>query len=1351
MIRRFLGRALPGRPLALPSRRPRLGRRPDLESLEGRVVMSVTTIHWNAALHPSGGDFDTASNWVEGVVPSASNNAEIELTSPGSVTITNGSSNEIQNLTDNANTTIAISNGGLQIDAASTVPGGLNLSGGAVNAAAPVSFGGTSSWSGGNLYGSVTNAGSMTIDGTANEYLFGTLTNTNSVALVGSGGQVYGFSGGATIDNQAGATFDFQGDGYLNHYYGGTFTNEGTLKKSSGAGTSNVGFTLNDTGTAEVDTGTLYPGGGGTTTGVHFVVAKDAIYDLTGNATNTFSGTQTGSGAGAVLLRSGTLITPANGSTTFNLPSGLFQWSGGNLYGSVTNAGSLTIDGTGNEFLVGTLTNAGTAALVGSGGQLYGYSSTATIDNQAGATFDLQGDGYLRYYYGGTFSNEGTLKKSSGTGTSTISFALDNTATAEVDTGTLDPTGSGTSTNAQFIVAPGAAYDLTGNTTYTYAGTETGSGGGTVILRSGTLTTGDAGATFNLPAGMFQWSGGYLAGSVTNAGSLTIDGTNNDYLQGTLTNAGTIALVGSGGQLYGYSSTATIDNQAGATFDLQGDGYLHSYYGGTFTNEGTLKKSSGTGTSNVGFTFNNTATAEVDTGTLAPTGGGTSTGVKFVVASGAAYDLTGGNTYTYAGTETGSGAGTDYLSSGHLATDAAGATFDLPAGMFRWNGGYLDGSVTVASGSGLTIDGTNNELLTGTLTNAGTVALVGSGGQVYGYSGGATIDNQAGATFDFQGDGYLHSYYGGTFTNEGTLKKSSGAGTSNVGFTFNNTATAEVDTGTLAPTGGGTSTGVKFVVASGAAYDLTGGNTYTYAGTETGSGAGTVYLSSGHLATDAAGATFDLPAGMFRWNGGYLDGSVTVASGSGLTIDGTNNELLTGTLTNAGTVALVGSGGQVYGYSGGAAIDNQAGATFDFQGDGYLRSYYGGTFTNEGTLKKSSGAGTSTINYSLSNTGTIEVDTGTLDLTGPFSNFSGTTLTGGTYLVYGTLQFPGANIQTNAASIFLFGPGSGIVDQNGGNALAGLATNANNAQFFLQNGRNFTTAGAFSNAGGVGLGATDTLTVQGAYTQSGLASGTILGGGTLTASGVALNGGGLYGPGTVHSDVANTAATVAPSSPLANTGILTVNGNYAQGPGGTLFIRLAGTSVGTQYDRLAVMGVATLDGTLRVVTINNDNPGPSDGFRPLTFGSRVGDFATKILPTLSNGETMTSTYEANDLLLGVTQDVTSEVAFTRGGFAYNKKTGHFLQAVTIKNTSGSAIAGPVSLVLDDLTHATLVNASGTTQQVGQAGSPYFNVPLGAGNAPGAGQSVTIYLEFNDPGLVSPITYSARVLAGAGAR
>ena len=88
--------------------------------------------------------------------------------------------------------------------------------------------------------------------------------------------------------------------------------------------------------------------------------------------------------------------------------------------------------------------------------------------------------------------------------------------------------------------------------------------------------------------------------------------------------------------------------------------------------------------------------------------------------------------------------------------------------------------------------------------------------------------------------------------------------------------------------------------------------------------------------------------------------------------------------------------------------------------------------------------------------------------------------------------------------------------------------------------------------------------------------------------------------------------------------------------------------------------------------------------------------------------------------------------------------------MTIKNTSGKPIIGPLSLVLDNLSsNATLVNKTGVTARWAPSGSPYIDAVL-VNDVLDSGTSVTILLAFTDLSN-QPITYTARALAGTGQR
>ena len=105
------------------------------------------------------------------------------------------------------------------------------------------------------------------------------------------------------------------------------------------------------------------------------------------------------------------------------------------------------------------------------------------------------------------------------------------------------------------------------------------------------------------------------------------------------------------------------------------------------------------------------------------------------------------------------------------------------------------------------------------------------------------------------------------------------------------------------------------------------------------------------------------------------------------------------------------------------------------------------------------------------------------------------------------------------------------------------------------------------------------------------------------------------------------------------------------------------------------------------------------------------------------------------------------LSITKGGFTLNRRTNRMVQTVTIRNTSGSTVTGPICLVLDSLSaNTTLANAGGTTGVAVPTGSPYVLVSSGS-LAPLA--TATVTLEFTVPAS-GGITYDARTVSGGSA-
>ena len=264
-----------------------------------------------------------------------------------------------------------------------------------------------------------------------------------------------------------------------------------------------------------------------------------------------------------------------------------------------------------------------------------------------------------------------------------------------------------------------------------------------------------------------------------------------------------------------------------------------------------------------------------------------------------------------------------------------------------------------------------------------------------------------------------------------------------------------------------------------------------------------------------------------------------------------------------------------------------------------------------------------------------------MNVIGTFTNFSTDTLTGGTYIVAGTLQFPGANIVNNAANITLIGAASTIVNESSVNGIDNIFTsNLATGTFTIQNGRNFTSAPSFSNAGAVNIGAGTTFTAVSGYTQSG---GSMQVDGTLSSPGVTVNGGLLKGTGTVTGNVTvgTGAGPGAVISPGDSPGTLTIQNALALNSDATYKFELNSSSAisdkivangvtinGAKFSFTDLGGGALALGTSFVI-IDNTAGSPING-----VFSNLADNST----FTNNGNTYRVSYEGgtgNDLTLSV--------------------------------------------------------------------------------------------------------------------
>ncbi|HWB10108.1 MAG TPA: DUF4214 domain-containing protein [Pirellulales bacterium] len=671
-------------------------------------------------------------------------------------------------------------------------------------------------WSGGTMAGSGTTvipAGvTLTIDDQSDVTLSRTLNNFGSAVFTGA---QWDFNSGV-FNNEPGASFAMQSDANFNLINPSTFTNSGAFIKSPGTGTTHIQPAFNNSGTVDVQSGTLTLDGGGTSTGsftsesgatlnfgggTHNLTAASSItgagaVGFTG-ATATIAGTYTVTGptsissgeadfnhdttANAVVLSGGVL----GGSATFTA-NGSFEWSGGSMGGGGTSiippGVTLRIDDTSGITLSRTLNNFGSAVFTGA---QWDFDS-GVFNNESGASFALQSDATFKVINSSAINNSGTLTKSIGTGTTHVQPTFNNSGTVDIKTGTLFLDGGGTSTGS-FTAESGATLNFGGGTQDLSSAASNIAGGGTVGFTGATVTVGgtyavtgttsmssgevdfnhDAtsaavvqgggtlggSATFTV-ASSFEWSGGTMAGSGTTAIPATATLTIDDPSDVTLSRA----LNNAGSTTFtgvGWDFDGGVfTNESGASFTMQSDASFNALSASTFNNSGSFTKSLGTGTTHVQPAFNNSGTVDVKSGTLSLDGGGTSTGA-FTAESGAALDFGGGTHDLSAAVSSISGSGTVGFTG---ATATIGGTYAV-TGATSITGGEADFNHDATSTNVVQSGGT----LGGTATFTANNSFVWSGGMMRD-RGTTVVASGATLTIDDQSDVTLSR----TFNNFGS-------------------------------------------------------------------------------------------------------------------------------------------------------------------------------------------------------------------------------------------------------------------------------------------------------------------------------------------------------------------------------------------------------------------------------------------------------------------------------------------------------------------------------------------------------------------------------------------------------
>lgn len=978
--------------------------------------------------------------------------------------------------------------------------------------------------------------------------LYGYLHGAGNVTITNHlnwGGYMDG-AGKTTI--AAGATADFD---EAARSLARTVDNFGTVNYAQGTFYINNGGVLNNYGTVNASSAGGFPRGSGNafvnnydtfnkTDATTFVV-QSTFNNQPGAVVNVNGGTlqlnNGGTNGGTINLAAGvTLLLSA--AYTYS-PGSMIAGAGNVTFGSGTHVlaadtffptGVLTVANSANVTVNNVVTLAGLGPV---GGTLNLNADETFADVALSGTIGGTGSVAVTNSFnwtGGTLAAGGMVTLRAGTN-NTMSDQAHTLARTLVNYGTLSHTGG------NFTFNNGGMFNNYGTFTTT-ATTFNRNSGTNAINNSGTFTKdGTSALAISVP---FNNAGG--GKFYVNAGSAEFSGSGNTN-DGTITVAGGASLKVNGQFTYGSGSSIT---GPGAVWFSYG---THNFPAGAYSATGPLTVD---GTNPV-VTFN---------GPIAPSSVAPLAGTLNFNADQTLSALT------------------------LLSSSTLGGTGNVTlTGGLTWNAGTLaaGGKVILPAGATGDLSANNGRTLNRVIESAGTINY--AAGQIN-FNNGGIVNT---GTFNATSSGGLTRTSGtASLTNSGTFNKS-GTTTFVAGanVAFNNAAggVVNVDGGTLELNGGGANGGA-FHVAGGAVLRFSGG--YAHEAGAVVDGAGTVEFTGGtHVfpvdAFQPAGvvrflgsssvtinnvispASIDPIVGAVAFNADQAFNSLDLLNYSNLGGGGniTINDVLAfqgGTLSGSGlltvglggTADLTGTGSRtisrnvdLYGVTNyadgtlglagtGVTINNFG--TFNLGKNGIIRSAGSHVINNSGTFDSTAAAATISSDIVVNNTGTLSVSAGKLVLGSVPAQQSGSTLTGGNWVVRdgANLTFQaGAAITTNAANVSLYGADSKFDKING------LATN--NGTLALFDGRSFTTAGAFANNAYLVVTGSN-MTVSGAFSNSAQVVAQL--GGTLTTNGLVTSTGNVT--------VADNSTFTVKSGINQSGGVLTVGGAVVHAGGTSL-------------------------------------------------------------------------------------------------------------------------------------------------------------------------------------------------------
>ncbi len=1189
-------------------------------------ALAATTNSWKTAVS---GDWTDTTKWSLGHIPDATEDVEITVAGSYTVTLTGnrycntmligGSGNTGQTLSIQSTATITTkltaSNGVTNygsIDMNSTSTRDSDL---AVTNNSLLNYGTfyVSAGGGGGraIAAALENRGTFYVN-TATDLGATSKTHYNYGALNIGGGCTLTLSGGSQVFNQQNSTISNSGAFNITsaalNFNGGSFTGNYVVLENSD-------FNI----------------GPGSTGAGNFILRKSC--NISGDVASGQYLWINGYAATAIATAANGFTN--NGSITLESSSGTYTSQMDVVNGTLVNRGTININpGTGgNRYFNANLENRGTVninANTGLNKESCANSNYSAFNIGGGCTLTLTGTGKSFAQNGGTLANSGSFDITNAVfnfdgGSITGNAIVLNNTDLEISA-----TGQGyfsvrSTTNFTGNVAAAQKISVNGKAGTYAALVSAGSFINTGTINLETITSSGGASNLTVTSGTFTNTGTLnsspgLGGTRAFSGNLDNQGTININASTSFENTTGV-----------YSNTGAFNIGGGCTLTMSDSSQVFNQNGGTFANSGTANLTSAT------FNFN----------------GGNITGNAIILYAahlniGAGSLGLGNFSMRSASTISGDIAAAQQINVNGLT--------GMPATLTAANGFTNKGTIVLETTSGTS--SSNLTVTTGVFTNKGVFNISPGTGGTRTFSG--DLDNQgttninANAAFEkisgvysntgafniggscaltISGNGQVFNQNGGTLANSGTFNINTAAFNFNGGNNTGNSLIIYQSDLRIGPGSNGqgnfscrgSSTfggdiGTNMIVningITGLSAQLTAADGFINKGTivlETTSSTpfSNLVVSSGVLTNK--GAFYVNPGtGGTRTFSGSLDNQGTVSINTNTTFDKLNSiHTNSGNWNIGGGCALSISGNSQIFYQNGGTLANSGAfevnsAAFNFNGGittgNAVTIYYSAFTIGPGSTGQGyfSCRGSSTFAGDIAVNQTVKIN-GVTGVSSQLTAANGFT-NNGTLVLETTSSTPYSNLIVNSGvltnkGIFNINPGTGGSRTFSGNLDNQGTININTLTNFSQ------VNAIYSNSKTLSIGGGCTLSITGAnQTFKQTASGSIYNSGTLDFNNIDI-----YGAGTLYGSISPVNCDVYIGS---SPGIFNISGNYTQDISSTLNIEIGGDNPGTGYDQLNISGSANLAGTLNISLYGGFLPTAGHMFKFLTYGSKIGDFAT---------------------------------------------------------------------------------------------------------------------------------------------